>query len=79
MAQTTAKQMALRNGGDRRMGTFLFDVREYREDAVDDEQVRLTKPHAAAEFSLLAVCRVGLHMVVCIQSLCLLPSYTRYK
>ena len=41
-AQTTAKQMPLRNGGDRRIGTFLFDVREFREDAVEDEQVRVT-------------------------------------
>ena len=40
MAQTTAKQMALRDGGGRSVGTFMFDVREYREDAVDDEQVR---------------------------------------
>ncbi len=40
MAQTTAKQMALRDVSGRPIGTFMFDVREYREDAVDDEQVQ---------------------------------------
>ena len=48
LAQTTAKQMALRNGGDRRIGTFLFDVREYLDDAVDDEQARFMPPGMAA-------------------------------
>ena len=49
MARTTAKQMPLHNGGNRQIGTFLFDVREYREDAVEDEQVRLMLTHAAAD------------------------------
>ena len=40
MAQTTAKQMALRDVSGRPIGIFMFDVREYREDAVDDEQVQ---------------------------------------
>ncbi len=59
MAQTTAKQMPLCNAGGRQIGTFLFDVREFREDAVEDEQVLVLVIRVVAIACPVPSCRGG--------------------